>query len=97
MAGLGIDFAASGLVLILAVIFVIAGLILAIFVFFKRADCLTEDDKLHYKRATLLWIGAASLSLVAIYAATKEKHHHRKGLGLSLGVSSSPSRSASLL
>ena len=91
----GISFGASNIVLLLAVIFVIVGLLFAAIVFFKRACDLTDDDRLHYKRALLLWVGGAAISLVAIYAASAEKRHG-KGLGLHLGVSTS-GRSASLL
>lgn len=93
MAGMKLEI--SNLVLLVALIFVVVGLVLATLVFFKREENLSDEDRLHYKRAQLLWIGAASLSLVAIYAGSKEKHW-KKGAGISLGVSTG-SRSASLL
>lgn len=91
----GISLQIGNIVLLLAVIFVVVGLIFAALIFFKKSCDLTDDDHLHYKRALLLWVGAAALSAVAIYAASAEKRHG-KGLGLHLGVSSS-GRSASLI
>lgn len=91
----GISLQIGNVVLLVAILFVVIGLVLAAVVFFKRNCDLTDDDRLHYKRAILLWTGASAVALVAIYSASAEKTY-RKGLGLSASVSTN-GRSASLL
>lgn len=91
----GISLQIGNIVLLLAVIFVIVGLIFAVLVFFKKNCDLTEEDHLHYKRALLLWTGATAISVLAIYAAGAEKNY-KKGLTVHAGVSTN-GRSASLL
>lgn len=64
----------SGIAVILAVVFVVAGLVMAIFWFFKRADNLTNEDEASIKRSTFLWVGAAALGVLAIALGKSEKH-----------------------
>jgi NhaP-type Na+/H+ or K+/H+ antiporter len=88
----------SGIIVLLAVLFVITGLIFAAMFFFRRAENMSEEDQLHYKRAILLWIGASSLALVGIYTAKREKGYDILNLGgARASVSASGRGSASLL
>lgn len=87
----------SGIIVLLAVLFVIIGLVFAIMFFFRRAENMSEEDQLHYKRAILLWVGAAAISLVGIYTAKREKGYDILNLGGARASVAASGRSASLL
>lgn len=71
MADLNLNL--SGLAVVIAVVFIVVGLVLALFSFFKRAENLSDEDRLNYRRAALVWIGASALGIFALGAAKMEK------------------------
>ncbi len=83
----------SSIAVVLAVVFVVVGLIMGIFWFFKRADNLTDEDQASIKRSTYLWVGAAALGVLALALGKGEKKHGKWGSK----ASSSASRTASSL
>tara|TARA_R110002072_G_scaffold45565_4_gene126798 strand:- start:105902 stop:106300 length:399 start_codon:yes stop_codon:yes gene_type:complete len=71
----GMDLQLSSIVIIAALVLVVVGLVISIFFYFKRAENLTEEDRLNIERVKIAWIGAAALGVLAIVASRKEKHH----------------------
>ncbi len=69
-------------VALLTIILVVVGLIYALLWYFKRADCLTEEDRLHIEKAKVAWIGATALGVLALVA------HKRDGMRASSGSAS---------
>ena len=74
----------SNWVVILAVILVVVGLVYALLWYFKRADCLTEEDRLHIEKAKVAWIGATALGVLALVACKKDKMWGSSGGSASL-------------
>jgi archaellum component FlaF (FlaF/FlaG flagellin family) len=93
----GFSLNVSGVIVLIAVIFVIVGLVLSLSYLFKRRENLTEEDEVHYKRAILLWVGSAAIALVGIYTAKREKGYDILNLGSAKTMMSGSARSASLL
>lgn len=85
--GLNIDV--SGIAAIIAVIFVVIGLVLALFWFFKRSENLTDEDRANMERAKTLWIGATAVGVVAIFLSRMEKRRGHVRMSASRGASSS--------
>lgn len=68
------EFTSSNWVLALTVVFVVVGLIFAIFWYLKRADCLTDEDRLNIERVKVAWAGAAALAVLTLVLQKREKH-----------------------
>lgn len=85
----GMELQLSNLVVISTLVLVVVGLVFAIFWYFKRAENIDDDDRLHIERAKVAWTGAAALALLTLVSIKKEKT-------LSIGMGSGRS-SASLL
>lgn len=85
----GLDLQLSNLVLIATLVLVVTGLVIAFFWFFKKAENLSDEDRLNIERVKVAWIGAAALGVLILVASKKEKV-----LSVSMGGSG---RSASLL
>jgi len=69
----GIDLLPSNLLVIVTVILVVVGLVVAVFWFFKRAENLSDEDRLNIERAKLAWIGAIALGVLVLVSHKKEK------------------------
>lgn len=90
----GIDLLPSNLVLIVAVVLVVVGLVVALFWFFKRAENLSDEDRLNIERAKIAWIGAIALGILVLVTGKKERNILHIGSG---GVRVSGGTSASTL
>jgi len=84
----GLDLQLSNVVLIATLVLVVTGLVIGIFWFFKRAENLTDEDRLNIERSKFAWIGAVALGVLILVSAKKEKV---------LSVSMGGGRSASLI
>lgn len=71
------ELGTSNLVAILTVLFVVVGLVLAILYFFKRAENLTDEDRLNMERTKILWLGAIALGVLTLVAVKREKGMHK--------------------
>ena len=64
----------SNWVLLLTVVLVIVGLVFALFWYFKRAECLTDEDRLHIEHAKVAFLAAAALAALVVVTTKKEKN-----------------------
>ena len=63
----------SNVVLIATLVLVVVGLVFAIFWFLKRAENLSDEDRLNIERSKVAWIGAAALGILILVSHKKEK------------------------
>ena len=68
----GLDFQLSNIVLIVTLVLVVVGLVLAVLWFFKRAENITDEDRVNIERVKVAWIGATALGVLILVAAKKE-------------------------
>ncbi len=69
----GMELQLSNLIVITALVLVVVGLVFAIFWFFKRAENLTDEDRLHIERAKVAFIGSVAFAVLAMVSMKKEK------------------------
>lgn len=81
----------SNVVVIAALVLVVVGLVIAIFFYFKRAENLTDEDRLNIERVKIAWTGAIALGVLTLVAARKEKGMPKSSSGRSGAGRSSPS------
>ena len=78
----GMDLALSNVIIVSALVLVVVGLVISIFWYFKRAENVTDEDRLNIERVKVAWIGAAALGILVLVATKKEKyaskHKHSK-------------------
>jgi heme/copper-type cytochrome/quinol oxidase subunit 2 len=86
------DLKISSIVSILTVVLIVAGLVISFFFYFKRAETLTDEDRLNIERVKIAWIGAVALGVLTLVSARREK-----SMGSVSVRSGSASRGASLL
>lgn len=72
----------SSIVALLTIVLVVVGLVFALFWFFKKAESLDDDDRLHIERAKISWIGAAALALLTLVSIKKEKTFSIGGMSM---------------
>lgn len=77
----GMDLQLSNIVLIITLVFVIVGLVISFFWFFKRNENLTDEDRVNMERAKVLWIGATALGVLILVTMGKEGSSMRMGMG----------------
>lgn len=68
------DLKLSGIVSIVALVLVVVGLVFGLLWFFKKAENLTDEDRVHIERSKLAWIGAAALAAFLIASMKSEKY-----------------------
>ena len=81
------DLQLSNVVVVASLVLVVVGLVIAIFWYFKRAENITDEDRLNIERVKVAWVGAAALGILVLVAAKKEKAMYRhRGSSSSGGV-----------
>lgn len=63
----------SNIAVVVALVLVVTGLVIAFFFYFKRAENLTDEDRLNIERVKIAWVGAVALGVLTLVAARKEK------------------------
>jgi heme/copper-type cytochrome/quinol oxidase subunit 2 len=86
----GLDLQLSGVVMIATLVLVVTGLVIAIFWFFKRAENLSDEDRLNIERSKFVWLGSVALGVLLLATAKKEK-------GARMHMSVGAGRSSTLL
>lgn len=69
----------SGIAVVVSVILVVVGLVFAIFWYFKKAENLSDEDRLNVQRTTTAWVGATAIAAIALFLMKSEKGKHRGG------------------
>jgi len=64
----------SNIAVVVALVLVVTGLVIAFFFYFKRAENLTDEDRLNIERVKIAWTGAVALGVLTLVASRKEKH-----------------------
>lgn len=64
----------SNIAVVVALVLVVTGLVISFFFYFKRAENLTDEDRLNIERVKIAWVGAVALGVLTLVAARKEKH-----------------------
>ena len=84
----GAEYSGANVLFILAVVLVVVGLVIAIFFYFKRAENLSEEDRLNIERVKLAWLGAAAIGILALLAGKRHWMMEKKaGMGSSKAAS----------
>lgn len=86
----GLDLQISGVVMIATLVLVITGLVIGIFWFFKRAENLSDEDRLNIERSKFVWIGAVALGVLTLAAGKRDK-------GARMSMSMGSGRASTLL
>lgn len=69
----------SNIAVVVALVLVVTGLVISFFFYFKRAENLTDEDRLNIERVKIAWVGAVALGVLTLVAARKEKHMMKGG------------------
>lgn len=84
----GMDLQLSNVITVAALVLVVVGLVIALFWYFKRAENLTDEDRLNIERVKVAWVGAVALGVLVLVASKKEKSAHKAHKKMSSGRTS---------
>jgi len=84
-----IGFNLSSIILIIAVVFIVVGLIITFMWFFKKNADMTAEDRANMERAKTLWIGATAVGILAIWLMKADKHPRKGAISMTTTTSRS--------